>query len=368
MKTTLYAIAALLVLAACGGSSDGYKLEGTLTGELENGTQVFLKKTDERNQPVDVDTATVENGVFSFAGAATGPELHYIFINKIRGNIPVILENGTIEVSAQKDSLAYAKISGTPQNKLFASFLKESRAMSARANSMYNDMRTATTQNDTVQMNSLRDEYFELQEEAKKFEMDFARENPDALISLMILDKVYTTKAIGDEEAKVLFDALAPELKETSVGKKLKEKLDKGKSTSIGATAPNFTGPSPTGEELALHDVLGKVTILDFWAAWCKPCRVENPNVVRIYNKYHDKGLNILGVSLDRKAEDWKKAIEDDGLAWNHVSNVNYFDEIAQLYNVNAIPATFILDEKGVIIAKDLRGAALEEKIAELLQ
>jgi thiol-disulfide isomerase/thioredoxin len=114
--------------------------------------------------------------------------------------------------------------------------------------------------------------------------------------------------------------------------------------------------------------VLGKVTIVDFWAAWCKPCRAENPNVVKIYNKYHDKGLNILGVSLDRKAEDWKKAIEDDGLTWNHVSNVDYFDEIAKLYNVEAIPATFILDAEGTIIAKNLRGPALEEKIAELLQ
>jgi thiol-disulfide isomerase/thioredoxin len=114
--------------------------------------------------------------------------------------------------------------------------------------------------------------------------------------------------------------------------------------------------------------VLGKVTIVDFWAAWCKPCRAENPNVVQVYNKYHDKGLNILGVSLDRRAEDWTKAIEEDGLVWNHVSNIKYFDEIAELYNVRAIPATFILDENGVIIAKDLRGPALENKISELLQ
>jgi peroxiredoxin len=95
---------------------------------------------------------------------------------------------------------------------------------------------------------------------------------------------------------------------------------------------------------------------------------VENPNVVKIYNKYHEKGLNILGVSLDRRAEDWIKAIEEDGLTWNHVSNVQYFDEIAELYNVNAIPATFILDENGVIVAKNLRGEALEAKIGEMLQ
>ena len=119
---------------------------------------------------------------------------------------------------------------------------------------------------------------------------------------------------------------------------------------------------------MALNEVMGKVTIVDFWAAWCKPCRAENPNVVRVYNKYKDQGLSILGVSLDRNANDWKKAIEDDGLAWHHVSNVQYFDEIAKLYNVDAIPATFILDENGIIVAKDLRGASLDAKIGELLQ
>jgi thiol-disulfide isomerase/thioredoxin len=112
---------------------------------------------------------------------------------------------------------------------------------------------------------------------------------------------------------------------------------------------------------------LGKVTLVDFWAAWCRPCRAENPNIVKVYSKYKDKGLSVLGVSLDRNANDWINAIEQDGLTWHHVSNVRYFDEIAELYNVRAIPASFILDENGVIVAKNLRGPALEAKIAELL-
>ena len=165
-----------------------------------------------------------------------------------------------------------------------------------------------------------------------------------------------------------MYEALTPEIKETSAGKQIKTKLDNGAKTSIGSKAPNFSAPSPSGEEIALNEVLGKATILDFWAAWCKPCRAENPNVVRVYNQYKDKGLSILGVSLDRRAEDWKKAIQDDGLEWHHVSNVQYFDEIAALYNVTAIPATFILDENGVIVAKNLRGPALEAKISEMLQ
>lgn len=355
-------------LMACNTASDGFKLEGTLDGEVENGTQVFLKKTDDDNQLIEVDTATIENGKFTFTGSSAMPELHYLLINRVRGNIPIVIENGNIEVSAQKDSLTFAKIKGTIQNDLFADFLEESRGLAKRARSMSDEMRNASALQDTASMNSLRDEYFELQEEAKTFELKFAKENPEALISALIIEKVLATKTLPEKEIKELYDALNPDIKETVVGQRIKSKLDKVVSTSIGVKAPNFSAPTPAGEELALTDVLGKVTIIDFWAAWCKPCRAENPNVVQVYKKYHDKGLNILGVSLDRRFEDWTKAIEDDGLEWNHVSNVKYFDEIAELYNVRAIPATFILDENGVIVAKDLRGMALENKISELLQ
>ena len=365
-----YFFTALLfgILIACNTTPDGFKLEGTLSGEVDNGTQVFLKKTDDANQLIEVDTTTIENGKYTFTGTSALPELHYLLINKVRGNIPVVLENGSIEVNAQKDSLAFAKMKGTLQNDLFADFLEESRSLAQRARSMSDEMRNATAQQDTASMTSLRDEYFELQEEARTFEIKFAKEHPEALISALIIEKVLATKGLPENEIKELYEALTPTIKETVVGQRIKDKLDKLVNTSIGSKAPNFTAPTPAGDELALNDVLGKVTIVDFWAAWCKPCRAENPNVVQVYNKYHDKGLNILGVSLDRRAEDWTKAIEDDGLVWNHVSNIQYFDEIAELYNVKAIPATFILDENGVIIAKDLRGAALENKISELLQ
>jgi len=365
-RYSLFALFAILM--ACQSNPDGYTIQGTVSGDLDDGTVVYLKKANEQNQPVDVDTTVVKNGSFTFTGKTSMPELHYLFIEDVPGNIPLVLEQGTIEVSTQKDSLSYADIEGTPQNEMFADFLKSSRALSRRAISMNNDMRDASIRRDTVVMNSLRDEYFELQEEAKNFELNYAKENPDALISALIIDKVLTTGALPVPEIKELYESLAPEIKNTKVGQKIKSRLEKADNASIGSKAPNFKAPTPNGKELALNDVLGKVTIVDFWAAWCKPCRAENHNVVRIYNKYKDKGLNILGVSLDRNADEWKKAIQEDGLAWNHVSNVQYFDEIAELYNVNAIPATFILDENGVIVAKDLRGEALDQKIGELLQ
>lgn len=355
---------------ACNSNPDGFSIAGTVTGDMEDGTQVFLKKSIENKPPVDVDTTTVTGGIFSFEGAAGTPEIYYIAFDKTQGFIPLIMEKGDISLKVQKDSLAFAKVKGTIQNEIFSEYLEKSRAISSKGQSMSVDMRAAGASQDTATMNALRDEFAELQEEAKTFEIDFIKENPNALIAALLIDKALKAKILHIDEVKEMYEALTPEIKNTTTGKSIEAAFEKEANkvpTTIGSKAPNFSAPTPTGETLALNDVLGKVTIIDFWAGWCRPCRAENPNVVNVYNEYHDKGLNIIGVSLDKNAEQWKQAILDDGLTWNHISNVDYFDEIAQLYNVNAIPATFILDENGIIIARNLRGVALGEKMAELL-
>lgn len=141
--------------------------------------------------------------------------------------------------------------------------------------------------------------------------------------------------------------------------------------TNIGNNAPIFSGKTPDGKDLSLEDIKGEVIILDFWASWCGPCRRENPNVVKMYNKYHNKGLEIIGISLDKANQKnrWIRAIAQDRLTWQHLSNLQGWNEpIAALYGVRSIPATFILDKDGVILAKNLRGLALENKIATLLK
>ncbi|MDC6354003.1 MULTISPECIES: TlpA disulfide reductase family protein [unclassified Robiginitalea] len=368
MKKTLLIIACGLAIAACNdGGSEGFRIEGSLEGDLADGTQVILRKSDENMQPVDVDTATLDAGRFSFAGTADQPELYYLFVKGVRGGIPLILENGTIDVRAHKDSLQAAELSGTPQNDAYAAYIQGAREKSRQRLSMNEDMRKAVMEKDTVMIESLRDEYFELLDRMTQYEKDFVRENPDALISALVLNRMLQSNAVPVAEVEELYRTLSEEIRETTHGSGISEKLESAKRTAIGAKAPAFSAPTPDGDPLALSEALGKVTLVDFWAAWCRPCRAENPNIVRVYNKYKDKGFKVLGVSLDRNAEDWKQAIADDNLDWQHVSNVRYFDEIAELYNVSAIPASFILDENGVIVAKNLRGDALEEKVAELL-
>ncbi len=368
MKNLVAITLITLILASCSSKPEGFVINAKISGELENGTKVFLKTTDSLNQLVDVDTTTVENGLFTFNGNQQQPKLHYIFLESNRGNIPVFIENGEIDLKFQKDSLNYAELKGTPQNEIFMNFLDESRKMAERARSMQRDLRDASQQRDTATVTSLREEYLELQDEVKTYNIDFAKENPNALISVLIIGNLMQSKAISTEEVEKMYQALTPEMKASEPGETLKKQLDKSKNTDIGGVAPEFSAPTPEGDILALSDVKGKVTLVDFWAAWCRPCRAENPNIVSVYNKYHEKGLNVIGVSLDTRAEDWTRAIEADGLSWNHISNLKRFqDPIAQLYNINAIPAAFLLDENGVIVAKNLRGAALEQKVAELL-
>ena len=371
MKKIVFIITSALLFVACNNLKDNeFLISGTANG-IENGKKVFIEVQTETGT-LAKDTAVVTDGKFELKGITEEIDLGFIRIENEQINLPLILEEGKIEINIVKDSLHKSTLGGTSNNDKFQKFNTESRAISEKVAKFEKDngpeMQKAQMSNDTVTINKLLKEYKKFQNEMNDYSKKFIKENPDAYLSVLLLENFLMRQYLTPEEIKSYFEGLDKDVKETKSGKKIKTALDSMSAIVIGKPAPNFSAPSPEGKTISLKESLGKVTIIDFWASWCGPCRAENPNVVALYNEFHPQGLNIIGVSLDKDAAKWKEAIAKDGLIWPHVSNLKFWeDPIAKQYNVQSIPATFILDEKGNIVAKDLRGEELRAKVAALL-
>jgi len=373
----------ITVIVSCNKAGENeYIISGTVKG-IADGKTVVLEKQDQMGQFIPMDTVKVKDGKFLMKGSAKEPEIMLIQVEALQGKVPFVLENGDIDIIVDKDSLQKSKFSGTFNNDVFSKFNDDltkfqkelQKKLMAFQNANMAKMKAAQEAKDTIVINKLMKEYQGMQKEGMEFYVKFAEGNPKALLSALIVDSMLNDPTVDLARAKKIYASFSPELKKYKPGKSIQTKLDKiGKpvavaaAANVGSVAPDFTAPNPEGKSISLKQSLGKVTLVDFWASWCKPCRAENPNVVALYAKYHSKGLNILSVSLDKEASAWKAAIAKDKLTWNHVSNLKEFeDPIALQYGINAIPSIFILDAKGVIIAKDLRGEELNAKIASLL-
>jgi peroxiredoxin len=373
-KIVLLLITASLFVACNKLENNEFTVTGTIEG-IADGKIAILETLDENGMGVKpIDTAVIQNGKFEFKGTTTEPELRFIQVDSIQGKIVFVIENGEINIKAYKDSINKSVIGGTFNNEQFAIYNKEQNAIQKKIADYRTvnkqRMETAMQTNDTVTINSLRENFMKLNDELKEYNIKFAETNPKAFISVLMIQNMLMQPGSDFEKLEKTFNNLDKSVKETKPGKNVGDLIANRNSAEVGKPAPEFSAPNPEGKIISLKESLGKVTIIDFWASWCAPCRRENPNVVALYNEFHDKGLNIIGVSLDKEGDEqkWKDAITADKLNWPQVSNLKYWNEpIAKKYNVQSIPATFILDASGKIVAKDLRGVELKVKIIELL-
>lgn len=372
MKKLTLIITCAILMVSCNNLKDNeFLISGTANG-VENGKKVFVEIQTETGS-LAKDTAFVKDGKFELKGITEGIDVGFIRIENEELNLPIILEEGEIEINIIKDSIHKSTLGGTPNNKKFHTFNLETRLISEKVMKFEKDngpiMQKAQMERDTVTINKLMKEYSKFQNEMNDYSKKFIKENPDAFLSVLLLENFLMRQYLTPEEVKGYYEKLDKNLLETKSAKKIKSSLESLSAIVVGKKAPDFSAPSPDGKTISLKESLGKITIIDFWSSWCGPCRKENPNVVALYNEFHPKGLNIIGVSLDKDAAKWKEAIAKDGLVWPHISNLKFWDEpIAKLYNVQSIPATFLVDAKGNIIAKDLRGDALYAKVKELLE
>jgi len=370
MRRLTYLFITVLFISCNNTDSNTYTLDGNALGYAD-GTEVYLFEIDGNNQSSIKDTLTVANGKFSGSYAKSDiTALHLLKIGSSPNNIMFFTENENLKANIYKDSITSSFVTGGKQNELFVAYNKETAKMLKKRLATNQAYKTAQAEQDGIMVTELRKENISLASKERAYKREFVKQNANSIFGLMLASELYQKEELTANEVKDIIANLGPKLASHDLVTDLKMMVEANKKAEVGGPAPQFAALDPNGNTLSLQETLGKYTIIDFWASWCRPCRMENPNVVKVYNKYHDKGLNIISVSLDKagQKERWIKAIKDDKMDWYHVSNLKFWqDPIAKQYSVRSIPATFLLDEQGNIIDKNLRGPALEAKIASLL-
>lgn len=337
-----------------------------ISGTIENapaGAVILSQFTDSR--PKVLDTLQLDDkGKFSYEVAVDSPTFYELNLYSQK-SVRLALFKDDVEVTydfSEPESLA---IKGSKDSQEMLKIEKLMEEYQAKVNALNEAYYKAMGDNNT-------EEIKKIQTDAMALESNQSTEVKKVINSMG--DSFASLAAIGLLNPKNEFqfmDSLVAKLDEkypeTKTIIQLKQQLDDMRALSMGQIAPEIELPNPAGQTVKLSDLRGKYVMIDFWAAWCKPCREENPNVVKLYNEYKEKGFEVFGVSLDRAKEDWVEAIAEDGLTWTQVSDLKYFNSVAaDLYQIDAIPATYLIDPDGKIIGKDLRGPSLRAKLEEI--
>jgi peroxiredoxin len=372
------AVSLFVTLNACAGKTkdNKYEIKGKI-GNYNPPAAIYLQYVD--NNEIITQSRILENGRFLFSGNISFPTNGRLVVildgtpiddkQPYEHSIPLIIGHEKISVDS-RDSIANATIAGSPLNDDFKKLKEQLTAIENKKNNLLEEYYNSSSekQKNIDFQQFVESELGRIENENRNICKNFIVSNPKSFVSLMALLE-YSKLGMDMEAIGSLFYLLSKDIQDTDIGKNIALQLSASRSTLVGSEAPDFTQNTPDGKPVRLSDFRGKYLLIDFWASWCGPCRKENPHVVMAYNQYKDKNFEILGISLDNPGgkQNWLDAIHRDGLTWPQVSDLKGWQNAAALqYNVQSIPQNFLLDPKGVIIAKNLRGDKLTAKLKEI--
>ena len=325
--------------------TDGFLINGKITGYTD-GAKVSLLNA---NSGAAEATTILKDGKFALTGKMPFPDFRVITVNDEQRYITLFLDNSTISIKANKDSLESAAVSGSVAHSEFMEYTTATKPYEKMLNQQGNYEAAFMAQ-------------------AAAVLEKFVAQHSSSYISPLAIYR-YNQLMSNGEKMEQLFNSLAAPVRSSPIGNYLTQQIAESKKNPVGKPLTDFSQPDTSGKAVSLSSLRGKYVLVDFWASWCGPCRAENPNVVRMYNKFKDKKFTVLGVSLDKSKQPWLEAINADTLTWTHVSDLKgWNNSVAQQFEIFSIPQNFLLDPQGNVIAKNLRGAALEYKLNSLLQ
>jgi len=366
MKKMIYLIAAAALATACSQDKNSFTITGTVQG-ASDGDTIFLQRIEGRRNIVKEDTALIKNAKFTFTGKQDTTAYRYLTYKSQTDQgmaMDFFLENGTIQVQL---SVTDQSATGTPSNDAYQKIRSNINALTKRAEAVYASLADTTLTD--AQREEKGKELTEFNNQMMQVAKDGIKENISNAVGVHLLKQNYYYMTV--DELDPLMSQVPDAYAQDKAILRIKDTVAKMKATAVGQKFTDFTMKTPDGKEVKLSDFVGKgkVVLVDFWASWCGPCRREMPNLVEAYKQYKKKKFEIVGVSLDRNIDDWKKAIKELNITWPQMSDLKFWDcEGAKLYAVSGIPHVILIDGEGTILARGLYGEELLKKLAEILK